>query len=204
MRRKSRLQKTSGKTTSKKRTGAPATKKRAQIELRDLLLRLSRSLIGLRCWHVSTGSGDGTFQLALGAKMRRSRPLQSLAQPATYRRYEGAFNVLVWCSWRLSGSSRLLSSSMSEVEEMTSSLKRIVGKTVRDVRTGPPFWDLTMSFDGITLDVFSDYVGRTPDAGRNWELWMPSEAILVCSRGRLSFFRRRRAERPVAEDGRSR
>jgi hypothetical protein len=63
------------------------------------------SLRELPCWYVSCGGAVGpSFQLALGNRVLRNRPLKNSAHPDEFRRFEGEANLLVWCSWRLDGS----------------------------------------------------------------------------------------------------
>lgn len=112
--------------------------------------RVLRALAGKPCWHVSAGRGTGsTFQLALGAKVPRAKPLANPAQPAAYRKSEGECALMIWCAWRLDGPKGPVVSSDASGEVVDRLLTRALrGRTVERARiTVPLAWDLEVSFD---------------------------------------------------------
>ncbi len=137
------------------------------------LERLVGALKGLRCWYVSCGGAAGpTFQLALGEKVSRHAPLKNAAHSEEYRRFEGEASLLVWCSWRLDGPDRPLTSSDDAPQQIVQELSRLVGAAVASVCLAPPGWDLTLAFStGLVLRIFCDHVPGEPSFDGNWELW---------------------------------
>jgi hypothetical protein len=136
------------------------------------LKTLVGSLRGLRCWYVSTGGAVGpTFQLALGGKVPRRRPLRNPAHSEEYRQYEGEANLLVWCAWRLDGPDAPVTSWDDTEASVAAGLGKLVGATVESVEVAPPAWDMTLRFsDDLTLRVFCDHVPGAPSLEGNWEL----------------------------------
>jgi hypothetical protein len=148
-----------------------------QPELRTLV----GSLQGLRCWYVSGGGAAGpTFQLALGAKVPRQAPLRNPAHPEEFRRFEGEANLLVWCSWRLDGPDRPLTSSDDTPDAVRQGLAELIGACIEAAAVSPPAWDLTVQFSGDRqLRVFCDHVPGEPSFDGNWELWLRRTAAFV-------------------------
>lgn len=129
-------------------------------------------LIGLECWYVSTGVGvGGTFSLALGNHIRRSRPLSNSTHSEEFRNYEGEANVYVWCTWRLDGPEEPLSSSDDTDDGIRQGLSQLVGCTITNVAVASPAWDLQLMFSsGAKLHVFCDHVPGDPSFDGNWEM----------------------------------
>ncbi len=152
----------------------------SQNGLRELST-LVDSLRGLRCWHVSRGGCTlPTFQLALGEKVARPRALRNPAQPEEFRRYEGEANLLVWCSWRLDGPDRLLTSSDDTAEAIVRELGKVVGATADSMTLLAPAWDLVAGFsNGLRLRIFCDHLPGEPSFDGNWELWRRDVVALV-------------------------
>jgi len=134
---------------------------------------LIASLRGLPCWYVSVGGVTSpTFQLALGEKIPRQVPLKNPAQSEEYRHHEGEMNLLVWCSWRLDGPDRPLTSSDDSPETIQRELGTLVGASVGSVSVVPPAWDLTIGFsNGLCLRIFCDHLPGDPSFDGNWDLW---------------------------------
>jgi hypothetical protein len=145
------------------------------------LATLVRNLEGLTCWYVSSGGAAGsTFQLALGGKIPRSRPLTNPAHPEEYRRFEGEANLLVWCAWRLDGEDRPLTSWDDSSETVSQELGRLAGLRVEAVALARPAWDLALRFSGgLHLQLFADHVPGDPSFDGNWEVWLPQVAAFV-------------------------
>jgi hypothetical protein len=138
-------------------------------------------LQGLPCWYVSCGGAAlHTFQLALGNKVPRRRPLKNPKHSAEYRAFEGEANLLVWCAWRLDGPDGPLTSWDDSTENIETMLGKLVGATIETVAVTPGAWDLTVRFTGnLTLRVFCDHVPPDPSFDGNWELWLSAVALIV-------------------------
>src|SRR5437763_250096 len=136
------------------------------------LREMVSALIGLPCWYVSCGGAAGSsFQLALGAKTPRDVPVRNPHHSEEYRRNEGEANLLVWCSWRLDGPDRPMTSSDDGSANQTRFLEQLAGETISAVELRDNCWDLTLTFgNGYRLAVFCDHVGKASFNG-NWELW---------------------------------
>jgi hypothetical protein len=143
------------------------------------LQSLVGSIRGLRCWYVSTGGAVGsTFQLALGSKVRRERPLQNPTHSEEYRQFEGEANLLVWCAWRLDGPTAPLTSWDDAEAAVRAGLGNLIGAMVEAVEVVAPGFDLTLRFSGNwTLRVFPDHVPGDPSFDGNWELWLQQTAV---------------------------
>jgi hypothetical protein len=138
------------------------------------------ALHGKKCWNVACGGSVGsTFQLALGGKVPRERPLKNPTVSSEYRQYEGQVGLMVWCSWRLEMPSGPLTSSDDESPRMESGLRRLAGKTVRRVSISDG-WFLRIEFSmGLILSVFPDHVGANASFDGNWEVWAPGRLYAV-------------------------
>ncbi|MCW8137502.1 MAG: hypothetical protein KIT58_01190 [Planctomycetota bacterium] len=145
--------------------------------------RVLRALAGKPCWHVSAGPGVGsTFQLALGAKVPRARPLANPAQPAAYRKFEGECALMVWCAWRLDGArGPVVSSDAKDVVVDRLLTRALRGRTVERARiTVPLAWDLEVAFDrGLVLRVFCDHLPGDPSFDGNYEVVLPDRELAV-------------------------
>jgi hypothetical protein len=139
------------------------------------------ALLGKRCWYVSCGrAASSTFQLALGEKVPRSRPLRNPNHPPEYRDNEGEANLLVWCSWRLDNAAGPISSSDDEVKHVENVLRRLIGAEVTEVLLDLPGWDLRLDFaNGLRLSVFCDHLPGDPSFDGNWELWLKDTVVVI-------------------------
>ncbi len=142
---------------------------------------LVQSIQGLRCWYVSCGGCTlPTFQLSLGDKLRRARPINNPAQSEEFRQFEGEASLLVWCAWRLDGADGPLTSSDDADASVTTHLQRLVGARVEAVAVTTAACDLTLSFSGdLTLRVFCDHVPGEPSFDGNWQLRLKAVALYV-------------------------
>lgn len=142
---------------------------------------LVNKLLGLPCWYVSCGGCTlPTFQLALGKKVPRPRPIKNPKHSEEYRHFDGEANLLVWCAWRLDGPDSPLTSWDDTDANVEAMLGKLVGATVESVAVAPPAWDLTLHFTGgLTLRVFCDHVPGNPSFNGNWELWSASAGLCV-------------------------
>lgn len=142
---------------------------------------LVNRLISLECWYVSAGGAVGTtFQLALGRRIPRDRPLDNQAHSQDYRDSEGEANLLVWCDWRLDGKDEPVTSCDDTPERVRAGLERIVGHKVTAAILVPPAWDLGLEFDGgLILKIFADHVPGDPSFDGNWDLSLQDVGLYV-------------------------
>ncbi len=145
------------------------------------LQTLVRSITGLSCWYVSCGGVTlPTFQLALGNKVPREKPLNNSAHPEEFRRFKGEANLLVWCSWRLDGADGPLTSSDDTPTNIKNQLNQLIDARVESVDVAAPAWDLTVRFaNGLQLHAFCDHVPGDPSFDGNWEMWRGDVAVVV-------------------------
>lgn len=146
----------------------------------EILSRLA-DVQGKSCWHVGAGGLVGSsFSLALGTKVRRTRPLRNAAETDEAKYFEGEFRFLVWCTWRLEGRDGPLSSSDQESGNIVPGLDNLHGKTLIEATVQPPAWDLCLRFsDDIRLLAFCDHLPGDASIEQNWELWHGNEALLI-------------------------
>jgi hypothetical protein len=143
--------------------------------------KLVASLKGLECWYVSCGgAAASTFQLALGKKLRRARPLKNTAHPEEFRQFEGEAGLYVWCAWRLDGVDSPLTSWDDTQESMQAGLTKLTGARISAVVSIPPAWDLNIEFsNALCLRIFCDHVPGDPSFDGNWDLTRGDKAIAV-------------------------
>ncbi len=154
------------------------------------------SLRGLRCWYVSCGGCTlPTFQLALGEKVPRDAPLRNDKHSEEFRNFEGEANLLVWCSWRLDGADRPVTSSDDTGEAIVRELNGLLNAHVESILLTPPAWDLTVRFsNGLDLRVFCDHVPGDPSFDGNWELWRRDVSVVAGPGERLDIESREQSE----------
>lgn len=152
----------------------------AQIMEERTVNEIRAALLGRRCWNVACGGCVGaSFQLALGGKVRRERLLRNPTVSEEYRRFEGEFGLMVWCTWRLENGKGPMTSWEDESPQRDEALRGLVGKTVSRVRVQPG-WDLQVVFSGgAKLSVFPDHVGQSAIFDGNWEVWSPQRVYAV-------------------------
>ena len=138
-------------------------------------------LKGIKCWYVSCGGAAGsTFQLAFGEKVARSVPLKNPAHDETYRRYQGEFSLLVWCSWRLDSLEAPVTSSDDNEKLVAAGLSQLVGATIESIDVVAPAWDLNVEFsNALVLHVFCDHVPGDPSFDGNWDLFIRDVTVAV-------------------------
>ncbi len=147
------------------------------------------ALRGLECWYVSVGGCTlPSFQLALGEKLLRPRPLRSKAHPDVFRQFEAEVGLLVWCTWRLDDPSGPITSSDDTEEHIGEGLGRLVGVKVRTASARAPAWDMRVGFSNrMTLRIFCDKVPGDPSFSTNWELWNREQRLEVAAGGHVEF-----------------
>ncbi len=125
-------------------------------------------LLGQRCWGISAGEGTGSiFQLHLGEKRPRRRPLRNTALEEDVRNFEGIYCIRIECSWRLTSPQKWICTSQSpncKDGEMITGLKHLVGASVSEIGIDGQYLDLTIRFNELCLSVFNDEPNPEQDA----------------------------------------
>jgi hypothetical protein len=165
----------------------------AQLIEERTATEIMTALLGRDCWNVACGGCVGaSFQLALGRKVPRARPLRNPKVTEEYRHYEGECGLMVWCSWRLANRKGPLTSSDDESPRRDEGLRGLASRTIVQVGILPS-WDMHVEFSGgLMLSVFPDHVGAAASFDGNWEVWTPDLLYavgtdLVCEVGPREF-----------------
>jgi len=124
-----------------------------------------------KCWHVSVGGCTlPTFSLAIGAKIKRDKPLKNQAQPEVFRNYRPEISFLIWCAWRLHHGDSVLVTHKGDEDEIVGNLRLLVGNSLTEIGVAPPAWDLMLNFtEGFKLAIFCDHAGKKPVFDGNWQ-----------------------------------
>jgi hypothetical protein len=147
----------------------------------DAISARLNAVVGQRCWHVGAGGLVGSsFSLALGARVRRERPLRNAAEFEEVKLFKGEFRFVIWCSWRLGGDVSPVSSSDQETDKIARSLEALRNQALVGAICHAPAWDLCLQFSGgLRLSVFCDHLAGDASIEQNWELWRGDEALLI-------------------------
>lgn len=140
---------------------------------------------GKKCWYVSGGRNTGSsFHIHLGMRIPRTRPLDSphlspilrkagRRLPQELRDYISEWGLLIWCSWRLTRSNKIVltSDDCDNNTGLVSDLSVLVGKTLVGIRQ-TPMLDLALTFSSRwKLDVFCSNGVKQPSLDTNWDLF---------------------------------
>ena len=115
-----------------------------------------RRLVGLNCWHVSfVEELSPAIGLSLGEKCERASPLLSSRAGSEFGRFEGEMNLFVSCPWRLRNASLILCSSVSESDQVHSTIAQLFNAHVKEVTLSNFTWDMCIVFStGVVLESF--------------------------------------------------
>lgn len=136
--------------------------------VRKSLAESLEGLIGVPCWSVVAGRGAGSvIALDLGKKLLRRKPLRNPKLTQEQRTYEGEYQMMIYCAWRLDSPDRVIcgsGDSNEEGEAMIEGLMRLIGSNITAVRLVDPALDLVVEFDqSLQLKVFCDETDTTDD-----------------------------------------
>lgn len=134
-------------------------------------------MLGLPCWYVAAGGCTGsTFQLYLGKKIPRIKPVANDMLPDDPRVNFGEYGLMVHCPWRLDAIAGPITGWLDPCDNdgpMVSGLNSMVGQNVRQIKILEPAWDIELAFTGdLTLKVFCDAT-EASDKSSNWYLFGP-------------------------------
>jgi len=140
---------------------------------------LVEQLVGQEVWHVTSGYWPA-IGLILGDRVRRTRalPVTSSRHPEEFRTHQGAFELYIYCAWRLVRDGDLAVAS-HDSERGTSPLPvlpSLVGKRITALTCVGPVGDLALTFqNGDELQLFADHANDV----ENWILWTPESSLEV-------------------------
>lgn len=141
---------------------------------------------GLPCWRAYTSAGKSPG-LLLGRKVRRpeadamrGRPRWKDLPPDSDRFFTSQVKLIIWCSWRLDGDDRPISSSDDAEEKASEVIGDLSGTTLQHAKVIPPAGDIELHFsNGQCLRVFCDHVPGDPSFDGNWELFVEESHMMV-------------------------
>lgn len=172
------------------------------------LRSLLDQVVGESLWSAITPSaGEYVAALDLGEQCRRSMRLANPRLSFLQRTYEGSFNFLIECPWRLEGPDGVITSYLSLITPKTDSeghlrrptkahvagggsdvdlpdsdsppLDALVDSVVEAVTLTPGTWDLRIEVSGgLALQCFCAEVGHE-QIRNNWAFWSPTGLITV-------------------------
>jgi hypothetical protein len=135
------------------------------MSLRDAFLRDLSALVGEECWGVVCGEGSGSvLGLKIGVRTPRQKPVNNPHLSELVRRYDCAWSMLIWCSWRIDSDSHVVAGShMSNANNgpMVAGSQSICGQRITAVTCSSPAFDLRVNFENkCSLVVHCSAVGK--------------------------------------------
>ena len=121
-----------------------------------------------------------SFSLALGGMEKMAHPLKNKFHPKAYRENIAEFELLVWCSWRLSRRATIVvtSDDCENKKEATRLLSKVTGETILSVICSRDSGDLALGISGgYELKIFCDHGRIAPSVPDNWELFAGARRI---------------------------
>jgi hypothetical protein len=150
--------------------------------------QLEAALVHKPCWYTAAGESTGSqFDLFLGGKVRRERPLQNIRLSEEARQYSSEYSLIVSCAWRLDGPDGPITGWREPNEHdgpMVNGLAQLVGESIRSIRVDGPAWDLEIDFTGDkTLRIFCDFTKEAEGESTNWFVLGPAGFQLSVEQG---------------------
>ncbi len=142
-------------------------------------------LASRECWAMTAGRGSGSrFTLDIGAKIKRSIPVQNPHLSPDSQQFTGEFALFVEnCAWRLEHNKAILCTSKSansEGGEMLTNLRLLIGRKIENINLIIPGFDLIVKFEnGFMLRTFSDCSLEKLMTATIATLFTPTETITV-------------------------
>jgi hypothetical protein len=141
-------------------------KKKDFVLLEEIREQLS-FLIGQQCRRV-TSKDDQSLQLDFGGLIKRECSEKEKNETGKDFCYEGEYDILIWCAWRLQDSEDAICSSDCPDELCKEGVKRLIGEKVVSIEIFSPAWDAAITFSsGLVLKIFCTYTKDT-GADVNW------------------------------------
>jgi hypothetical protein len=145
-------------------------------------------MVGEECWAIIAGPGTGSvILLDLGAKLPRDHVLRNPNLTEDERRFESAYSVHVWCSWRVEEAGRVVGSAAALPDEgwwERSGLARVKGQRLTGFDFGTTIPDLQLHFDNVSLAMFADTLSKDGEDCA-YTLRTPDEIFVVFANGDL-------------------
>lgn len=146
-------------------------------------------LVDQICWAILAGEGTGSaLSLLIGKKIPRAEPIPNKWLSDEAREFNGEFELLIDCAWRLDTHSEVICGSGESNRNdgpMIQGLQKIEGSEIESVSIQTPAGDLSIKFKSeITLKVFCD---RTEDEEHvlNYVVFFPEFLYSVGPRGQV-------------------
>jgi hypothetical protein len=163
------------------------------------ILEQLKCLTGQSCRSVINKS-DASIRLDFGGSIKRKCSEKEKAETGNEFQYEGEYDILVWCAWRLEDAENGISSSDCSDEQREENTKQLVGQTVIAIELLPPAWDAIITFSsGQILRIFCTYT-QDSDIETNW--FFRNVEILYCI-NRAKNIEKARIDWVIQEDIRS-
>ena len=142
--------------------------------------------IGKKCWAVVAGAGTGSIvHLGFGKKKLRARPLTNPHLSKDEQMFDAEIGLMIYCSWRLSKSGKILcgwTDSNESGGDMLKGLSLLRDKQVIDIHIGKIGYDLNIYFDdNICLQLFCDVT----DNYDNYIFYIDNAAYTIGLKSRL-------------------
>jgi hypothetical protein len=151
-----------------------------------------KKMVGEVCWAIIAGPGNGSaILLDLGEKTLHDHDLSNTALSGEERRFEAAYSIHVWCSWRVEKGGQVVGSAAAIPEEgwwERSGLARIKGRYLTDFDLGTPIPDFRLHFDDVTLSLFVDTLSES-DSDSAFSVRTPDGRFVVFANGVLQHTR---------------
>lgn len=140
-----------------------------------------QQLRGQPCWAVVAGPPTGSvFNLHLGPKIPRARPLTNPHIAPELRANSSRYGLLVGCDWRLEDATDVVCSSHDDNAPggpMTHGLALLIGSTVTGVTVQGRTLDLQIDFSNqMTLALFCD---TRPDDLHDYVVFVPGASYSI-------------------------
>lgn len=122
---------------------------------------------GQRCWNVSSCVIDTSLYFRFGGALET---LWYTAKGIPKRDFEGQFELLIFCSWRLDNEKHapIACSARSTYDEIKATMVTLMDDTIDTILLYPPVWEATIRFlSGKSLRLFSNQI----PAENCWHNW---------------------------------
>lgn len=163
--------------------------------IRQRFVRGVAGLKGQELWGVVCGAGTGSvLAFSAGPVKKRERPLSNACIPERIRLFEGTFDLMVYCAWRVETRDTVIGGSADSNHsegKLVEAATLIEGRTVAVAEVQYPALDLVLrpeGDDGLTLRLFCDAVGakdENEDDGHNYTMVACDELFFVRGSGQI-------------------
>lgn len=122
---------------------------KGEMTLQELEFQVSK-IIGEPLWAATAGKGTGSnVLLKFGKKIEKKSPSQNPNISEDAGKYNGEFDFMIYCPWRIENNLRIISGSSDSNEPdaaMLKGLDTLINKKVKSIKVDP-FMDLFITFE---------------------------------------------------------